>query len=355
MGLKKASCPICRKKHHNVVFDVSSDAEVCFCPSCLSSLNPKEAIDDYQKYIQGLMDWANVCLFERVDTTFAFKEYANIIDSDDSIVEARFGRLLAIIAMSSVRKPAFKQAQELFISETPLYRKNATNDSYLLFLKRIFVICNRYLAKLRKKVTFNNYFFSMACLKHYLTRANEIRDFLILVDIELNWLQDKYKKENVITFKKVFDAAFIEATKCFDVDSKYIISNGTVHKFMKFDEKTKEPLFVQANYSVSTRLSKIKFPTIDKQKNYPMINDIIFRNNCIMMDFYKISWFVFGGLFLAAAIFGLVAYLTIKTNYWYIFVIIGSILLGLSIATLVLHFLTRKGIKKRRDLFGVNK
>lgn len=62
--LKKAYCTHCKTENElNRIFEVNPDAEICYCPFCMTELKPKEAIDDYNYFISQKVLKANRLLY----------------------------------------------------------------------------------------------------------------------------------------------------------------------------------------------------------------------------------------------------------------------------------------------------
>ena len=101
--LKKGFCTHCEGDEKLRIFNVNKEADVCYCPHCMKEMQPKQAIKDYGDLISSYLKKASKYLFESTEYLLAYQTFAHIIDLDETIKVARFGRVLALVYLSSLR------------------------------------------------------------------------------------------------------------------------------------------------------------------------------------------------------------------------------------------------------------
>ena len=102
-GFKKGFCTHCRGDEKSRIFNVNKDAEVCYCPHCTHAMKPKEAIGNYTWLISSYLKKASSALFESTEYLYAYQTFAHVIDLDDTVKVAYFGRLLSLVYLSTLR------------------------------------------------------------------------------------------------------------------------------------------------------------------------------------------------------------------------------------------------------------
>ena len=101
--LRKGFCKHCEGEESLRIFNVNKDAEVCYCPHCMKEMQPKEAIKEYGELISYYLKKASKYLFESTEYLLAYQTFAHVIDLDDTIKVARFGRVLSLVYLSTLR------------------------------------------------------------------------------------------------------------------------------------------------------------------------------------------------------------------------------------------------------------
>ena len=119
MALKKGFCTHCKGDEYDRIFDVNKDAEVCYCPNCMAAMSPKEAITNYGGLISHYLKKASKALFETTQYLVAYQTFAHIIDLNETIKVAHFGRVLSLVYLSSLRKSKIPFALALHKQEAP--------------------------------------------------------------------------------------------------------------------------------------------------------------------------------------------------------------------------------------------
>ena len=104
MALKKGFCTHCKGDEDLRIFDVNKDAEVCYCPHCMAAMSPKEAITNYNGLIANYLKHGSKALFDSTQYLEAYQTFAHIIDLNETIKVAHFGRIMSMVHLSTLRK-----------------------------------------------------------------------------------------------------------------------------------------------------------------------------------------------------------------------------------------------------------
>lgn len=179
MGLKKAYCLKCNCKNEKTrIFEVNPDASVCYCPHCMAEYEPKEVIEAYNRYLKKQVEDAYNLIYVRTEFKPAYSSFAHILEIDSSCIEARFGRILSLIYLSTLRRNRFSDATVLLKEESALYFHKAKNNAlYFKFLQRALFATNQYYSYLKKRLTIRGLYYNSECIKLMYYRVNEIREF----------------------------------------------------------------------------------------------------------------------------------------------------------------------------------
>ena len=119
MALKKGFCTHCKGDEDLRIFDVNKDAEVCYCPHCMAAMSPKEAITNYNGLIANYLKHGSKALFDSTQYLEAYQTFAHIIDLNETIKVAHFGRIMSMVHLSTLRKSKIEFALSLHRQEAP--------------------------------------------------------------------------------------------------------------------------------------------------------------------------------------------------------------------------------------------
>ena len=174
--LKKAYCIHCKTDDElSSIFSVNPEAKVCYCPNCMVELKPKEAIDEYNYFIATKLNKADQLLYR--DTRFydAYCAFGHIIEIDPYIMKARFGRILALLYMSTLRKTHFLDAVTLLDREADqFFHKMKEQGHYAKFLSKALNAVDEYQNRFVKRISYKERFCSEDCVELYFHRLYEI-------------------------------------------------------------------------------------------------------------------------------------------------------------------------------------
>ena len=307
-SLKKAYCPHCKTENElDRIFSVSPDAEVCYCPNCMREYKPKEVIDNYNLFIVGKLTKADRLLYR--DTRFyeAYCAYGDIIEFDSLAYKARFGRILALIYMSKLRKTNFTNAITLLDSEADQYfRKLKDQTPYVRFLNRANVALDEYFKRLHKKITVRERFYNEDCVGLYFQRLYEVLQVKKKVFEELQKSWAKTNEERTEHYIKTVEASINVLTVLFD--DVVATANGNRYKVAKV---TSAKQIVVANLEEKTTpiAHYVVYKLNENEKRGKLLNDKVYPDNIhitaltkaalpLFVVFYALAIATFIGTFL---------------------------------------------------------
>ena len=348
-SLKKAYCPHCRTENElDRIFIVSPDAEVCYCPNCLREYKPKDVIDNYNYFIATKIARAERLLFR--DTKFyeAYCAFADILDFDSSICKARFGRILALIYMSKLRKSNFAHASLLLDNEADQYfRKLKDQTPYVKFLTRASVALDEYEKRLHKKITIRDRFYNEDCVALYYQRLFEIIEMkkLILEELQKSWAKTSDERtEHII--RSIEESINILNVKFNDV---CVNTEGVRYKVAKI-VSPQQILIVALEERLNPISHYMKYKLDENEKRGKLLNDKVYPDNVHFITLVKVGLPLFI-IFYVVAILGLLAGLISKSNkYDLVFYIVAGCSLLAGIVWMVMFIFWKTQLSKRRHL-----
>ena len=345
MALRKGFCTHCHGEEKERIFDVNKEAEVCYCPLCLTAMQPKEAIDNYGALISHYLRKASRYLFESTEYLLAYQTFAHIIDLNDTIKVAHFGRILSLVYLSTLRTSKISFAYQLHKQEAlRLFHYQENANEYYHFLLLLLNALDEYENRMKKRLLKHGYFHDLDCIVTFLKRGEEIRAYKEFINSEAVFFAASNKDQ----FKSI-----IQKTK--DVSrnyqkilaSTYLTTDGYSYDFYKFSNDG-TPLITLHSQSITKINRKIKplylFPKDNKKSG---IRDDIYLNNLPLARLVSIS-IPFAIILLLAAIGGAVASFIIDDNFKKLLLYIGSgAVLLVSLILFILHFAWKSRLKKK--------
>ena len=179
MSMKKGYCPKCKKTKDEKkrVFDVNSEASVCYCPNCLTAYKPSVAINEYNNFLSDKITTAfyqfkTIGKFEK-----AYKTFANVLEFEPEHAIALSGRIISLLYLSTLRKVYFNDCKSLLILAKHRFSLITNREIYKQLLSSLNTAIEEYHHNLTKRLTFKGYFYDAECLKLFIIRLNEIREF----------------------------------------------------------------------------------------------------------------------------------------------------------------------------------
>ena len=347
-SLRRAYCTKCKTDNEsNRIFLVSPDADVCYCPNCMHKLKPKEAIDEYNLFIQQKVNRANRLLFQETRFYEAYVSFAHIIEIDPQSEKARYGRLLSLVYMSTLRKTQFISAATLLKKEADQYfHKVKDQSSYMKFLFRLDRALTEYKKRFIKKITIKDRFYSEDCANLYFLRIHELTELKRVILDELtrtnNHLQDERSFRLTKEVQKSYDSLFDL------INEKVTTTNGYRYKVAKI-MNNRQILMTRLDIAESPISHFIRYKLDENEKKGRLISDKVFPDNTGIAIFLKIA-LPLSIFFILAGVGFSVSHLFIEEwmKIYFLFTFIAAFAIGAILA--VLYMIWKIKLTKRRHL-----
>ena len=345
MALKKGFCIHCGGEEKERLFDVNDKSEVCYCPHCMAEMQPKEAIDNYRNLISFYLKKASKALFESTEYLVAYQTFAHIIDLNDTIKVAYFGRLLSLVYLSTLRESKINFAYIMHRQQAKdKFHFKETADEYFHFLILLLDALDQYETNMKKRLQYRDVFYDLDCIILYLKRIEEIRSYKDFISSEANFFVESNKEQ----FKEVvlrvnndqirYDALFKEA---------YPTLNGYSYVFYKFDAQGLPLITLQEGAHTYKYHHFKNIFLYDKDNKKSPIRDDIYLSKLALSRLINVSiplaiiFFILG---LGAAI----GAIFIPHNIVKIIVFaVAGLFAIVSIVLIILHFVSRRKYNKK--------
>ena len=345
MALKKGFCTHCHGEEKDRIFDVNKDADVCYCPNCTTAMKPKEAISNYSWLISSYLRKASKALFETTEYLYAYQTFAHVIDLDDSVKVAYFGRLLSLVYLSTLRKSKISFALLMHRQQAPKlfhYQENARE--YFHFLWLLIDALDKYESRLKKRVRSHGIFYDIECAIVYLKRIDEIRSYKDFISSEAQFFVDANKEQfntiidRIEKYRPRYDAIFNET---------YVTADGYSYRFVCMSKSGVPLINLQTNI-MPQLITHVKPAVLNpKDDKKSTINDEIYQNNLPISRFVAAS--------IPLSIFLLICVIAAMITAFFlddkiaqlIIYISSALLLSVSFLLLILHFAWKGRLKKK--------
>ena len=345
MALKKGFCVHCKGDEDLRIFDVNKDAEVCYCPHCMAAMPPKEAIDNYQNLIKNYLKHASTALFDSTQYLEAYQTFAHIIDLNETIKVAHFGRIISLVYLSTLRKSKIEFAHSLHRQEAPKWCHYAeTVTEYYHFLLLLLDALTFYENRLKKRITSHGVFYDMDCVILYLKRMNEIKLYKDFVAQEAKFFVDNGKEQfkDIIGMVSLSVHAYEEVFK-----EKYVTADGYTYLFAGFDANGLPLVSIKnSNPNMDLRRKRIELYPHDNKKS--KIKEEIYLNKLPMFRLFMASIPVASFLFTAAIVGIVLSFAAIDSSVIKALVLVlSSIAILAAVVFFTLHFTWKNTLKKK--------
>ena len=347
MALKRGFCTHCQGDEKLRIFNVNKGAEVCYCPHCTHPMQPKEAIESYRHMIAHHLKRASMYLFESTEYLLAYQEFAHIIDIDDSIRAAYYGRLLSLVHLSTLRTSKINFAFMMHRQEMRIFHSADICVEYYHFLVLLLDALDTYETKMKKRLTNRGVFYDTDCVVLYLKRLDEIRsykDFIVseaeyFIDIKANNNDDSFKEvvKRVEENHKEYDEIF---------KSSFVTGNGFTYKFVTFGNDNIPTIAIDSKTPAQKPRLKKQISLVPKDNKKSPIRDDIFLNNLPLSRLVTVSIplaVIFLVLGVAAVVFGLILDNPILK---YTLFVTAAMLASGSLMLFILHFSFKNRLKR---------
>lgn len=343
--LKRGFCTHCDGDETLRIFNVNKDAEICYCPLCAHPMQPKEAIADYRNLLSYYLKRASRYLFETTEYLRAYQTFAHVIDLDDSIKVAYFGRLLSLVYISTLRKGKISFALLMHKQEAPrLFHYQETKNEYFHFLWLLLDALDTYESKMKKRLTTHNYYYDVDCVVLYLKRIEEIRLYREFIVSEAQFFIESNKDQ----FKTIVDRVN-KSTNYYQnaLKQKYFTTDGNCYLFNEYGPNITPILTMKSEKVEKLHHIKNEISLYPKDNKKSPISDEVYQNNLPLFIFVSASVPLAIAFFIASLVAVIFA-LAIPEAIAKIFLFIGTaILISASLMLLILHFSWKNRLKKK--------
>lgn len=351
MGLKRAYCVKCHTNNEKTrIFDVNPEATVCYCPHCMAEYNPQDAIRTYDLYIQKKIDSAFKTLYEETEYQIAYNKFARILEIDKNAIEARFGRILSLIYLSTLRRSRFADAAMLLKEESVLYfRKKSAFQSYAKFLTKASLAVDEYADNFRKRLSVKTYYYDDECIKLMYCRLRDVIKFKESLLQECEFLSAKYENDELATLVASLSEQIKNKTN--ELNAKVIAVDGYTYGLASFNNNGSAILGHNAAPD-QIRVKHFRRKSLgNEEKRIHVISDEVYPNNVKIAHFIKkvIPWEILSAILCIAAA-SLIFVFKDKEMISLIMMIVAGSLFSLVCFFVIMQITGNYRIKKRRHL-----
>ncbi len=353
MGLKKAYCTHCRTSDEKErVFEVNSEAQVCYCPRCMTELVPSEAINAFDTFIDREIKKANTILYSAIHFEKAYSLYAAILDLDRDNVEAHFGRLLSLVYMSTLRRNHFQDFILLLNEEKSLFRLVNNEALYLAFLGRVCRAVDEYYHLFRKKVIIHHYFYDIDCIKIYFKNLSDIHELKSQILKEYLFLKSRQDQPNINHAIDSLEKTIKAQTE--EMNKKWLTADGYSYGYVGLSQYG-DVLLGRSDKQNAIKIAHYHPRALHQDKvsrNKHLIKDSVYPNNLPMyrLKHFSLPLTICFFLLSAACAIGYFIFQTALLNI--VFLAAGVSLLAVSSAFLILYLYSHYKLRKRHRLIS---
>lgn len=346
MALKRGFCTHCQGDEIQRIFNVNKEAEICYCPVCAHPMQPKDAIVNYHNLISHYLKRASRYLFETTEYLRAYQTFAHIIDLDDTVKVAYFGRILSLIHISTLRKSKINFALMMHKQQAAkLFHYQETVNEYYHFLVLLLDALDIYENKMKKRLTSRGVFYDVDCVVLYLKRVEEIILYKRYLITEAQYFVDLNKEnfkviiERINNTKDHYSAIYKES---------YITADGNSYLFNEFGPNITPILTMQSiKNDQKVRHIKEEISLYPKDNKKSPIRDEIYLNNLPIFIFVSMSVPLAIILFFAA-LTAIVIGVFAPSNIVKMLLFIGAAMVtSVSLMLFILHFAWKNALKKK--------
>ena len=344
--LKKGFCVSCSGDERLRIFNVNKTAEVCYCPHCTTPMPPKDAIENYRDLISHHLKKASACLFESTEYLLAYQTFAHIIDLDDTVKAAYYGRLLALVHLSTLRTSKINFAFQMHRQEMRIFHSADICVEYYHFLVLLLDALDTYETKMKKRLTNRGVFYDTDCVSLYLQRLDEIRsykDFILseaeyFIDIKSNNNDDDF--ETIVTRVNEDHAEYDQIFK-----EEFVTANGLTYKFVSFGHDNGPSIAIDSKaQKQKTHLKPANLYPKDNKKS--PIRDQIYLNNLVLSRLVAASIPVAIVLLVVAVGDIIGAIFVPNQSVKIMFYIMAAAVVSVSLLLFILHFAWKNRLRR---------
>lgn len=346
MAFKRGFCTHCKGEEKDRIFNVNKEAEVCYCPNCTAAMKPKEAISNYSWLISTHLKRASKALFETTEYLFAYQTFAHIIDLDDAVKVAYFGRILSLVYLSTLRTSKIGFALLLHRQQVKYFHYQETAKEYFNFLWLLLDALDRYDRRMVRRIMVGQkYFYDADCIRLYLKRIDEIRSYKKYIKEEAIFFVESNKEQFQVIIDRVtekeegYDAIF---------QQRFVDQFGKSYDFDGFNSNGNPVINLQKDVPLQA-VHRSKQPVFlnPKDGKKSAISDEIYLNNLPLFRMVSLS-VPFAIIILVAVATGLILSFVVKSPATKLLIyILSALLLPTSLVLIILHFSWKNRLKKK--------
>ena len=343
-SFKRGFCTHCKGDEKTRIFNVNREAEVCYCPHCTHAMKPKEAISNYNWLISFHLKRASKALFESTEYLLAYQTFAHVIDLDNTVKVAYFGRLLSLVYLSTLRTSKINFALFMHHQESKLCHYQDTAREYFNFLWLLLDALDNYASRMLKRVTTHGIFYDTECVSLYLERIQEIRRYKKYIAEEAEFFMASGKEQFNVILERAKNA---DPEYDAILEQRYVTTDGLSYTFIDYDSNSKPILSLREDIPPQ-EVHRFKPASLySKENKKVLIPDEIYLNNLPLSRLVAASVPVAIGL-LALVVTGLIISFTpVSQQLKLAIYIISAMLLPASLLLIILHFSWKNRLKKK--------
>ena len=344
MAFKKGFCTHCKGDERARIFNVNKEADVCYCPHCAHTLKPKEAISNYSWLISSYLKKASKALFESTEYLLAYQTFAHVIDLDDTVKVAYFGRLLSLVYLSTLRTSKISFALQMHRQQAKLFHYQETAREYFNFLWLLLDALDQYETRMKKRIKFHSFYYDEDCIRLYLKRVDEIKKYKEFITIEAGFFVDSNKDQYSVVIDRV-NNGMKDYNSTFN--QRYVTTEGKSYLFDGFGRDEMPVVNLQKHIPEQPAHNYKPLALLPNEEKIPLIKDDIYLNNLTLSRLVKMSVPV--AIFLLVVVAGaMIASFFIEPKTIKLIIYISSILLlAASFLLIILHFAWKNSLKKK--------
>lgn len=309
-------------------------------------MQPKDAIVNYRHLISHHLKRASRYLFETTEYLRAYQTFAHIIDIDDSIKVAYFGRILALVHLSTLRKSKIPFALQMHKQQAPkMFHYQETVNEYYHFLVLLLDALDIYENKMKKRLTSRGVFYDVDCVVLYLKRVEEIIQYKRYLVSEAQFFIEANKNNFQVISDRINNTKehYSEVFK-----QSYLTADGNSYKFNEFGPNITPILTMQSiKNEQKVRHMKEQISLYPKDNKKSPIKDEVYQNNLPLFVFVSMSVPLAIILFFAALTAVVIGVIAPSEVVKMLLFIGAAILTSVSLMLFILHFAWKNTLKKK--------
>ena len=321
------------------IFDVNSEAKYCYCPRCAKRYKPKVAIFNYDKTIYKYNKRAKFYLSNVGQPKYAYQLFAYVLELEPSNKKAKFGRLLSLSYLSTLRRNRFTEVTELLNIVKGEVKGSKDMTKYSNFLLSLDHSVNEYMHRVRKNLCIHDYFYDVECVKLYFKHLRDAIALKRVIAGELINANNKKGSEQVFETVKNMELVYNQVIYTAD---------GQDHYFTNFT-KSGDLLIVDGKKPIDTKLgTKYKRYSLNKGvKNTKVLGEIVFSKAYFRIFRVYEKCLVSAVTLLILSIASLITFIAIPSGGLKILFLTLFIVFGALAASFVALYLIFAGILKK--------